>query len=308
MYTDYFGFRELPFSIAPDPRYLYLSPQHEEALAHLMYGASEQGGFVLLTGEVGTGKTTVVRSLLHRLRSRSDVRLAFVINPRQSVKELLQSICDEFGIEWQAKYRSKDLIDLINQRLLEYHAQGCQSLLIIDEAQNLSIDVLEQLRLLTNLETDSKKLLQLVLVGQPELLSLLDRSELRQLNQRVTARYHLQALSARELPAYLEHRLQVAGGRHFLFTRSALKQIYHYSGGVPRLINVICDRVLLGLYACGKAHASADMVKKAASEVLPKRLHRSAFWSLDGSSAYWLALSVTAVIGIVLLASQRGLI
>lgn len=308
MYTDYFGFRELPFSIAPDPKYLYLSPQHEEALAHLMYGASEQGGFVLLTGEVGTGKTTVVRSLLHRLRGRDDVRLAFVINPRQSVKELLQSICDEFGIAWQTRLRSKDLIDLINRRLLEYHSKGCQSLLIIDEAQNLSIEVLEQLRLLTNLETDSKKLLQLVLVGQPELLTLLDRTELRQLNQRVTARYHLQALSSRDLPAYLEHRLQVAGGRHFLFTRAALKRIYHHSGGVPRLINVICDRVLLGLYAGGKAHASGDMVNKAASEVLPKSRRRAGFWSVKGGSTYWLALSVAAAVGIALLLSRRGFI
>lgn len=308
MYTDYFGFRELPFSIAPDPKYLYLSPQHEEALAHLLYGASEQGGFVLLTGEVGTGKTTVVRSLLHRLRSRDDVRLAFVINPRQSVKELLQSICDEFRIEWQSKHRSKDLIDLINRRLLEHHAKGCQSLLIIDEAQNLSIEVLEQLRLLTNLETDSKKLLQLVLVGQPELLDLLDRNELRQLNQRVTARYHLKALSAQEVSAYLEHRLQVAGGRHFLFTRAALKQIYRYSGGVPRLINVICDRVLLGLYAGGMAHASAGMVRKAAAEVLPRGFQQRSFWSFEGRPGYWLMLSMSASIGIVALLSQRGLL
>lgn len=288
MYNEYFGLSEAPFSIAPDPRYLFLSDKHREALAHLIYGVGDQGGFVLLTGEVGTGKTTICRCLLQQVPDNADI--AFIINPKQSVNQLLQSIFKELHIALEKGATSKDLIDHLTQYLLAAHGRGRNTILIIDEAQNLSTDVLEQLRLLTNLETNEKKLLQLVLLGQPELNHMLEKPELRQLAQRITARYHLSPLSRKEVAEYIEYRLSVAGCRSALFSNAALKRVYQLSKGVPRLINLICDRSLLGAYASNSDAISAKIVNKAAAEVLSNPARRSVWRPL------WWALSLGVLI------------
>lgn len=265
MYYDFFGFREPPFSIAPDPRYLYLSERHKEALAHLMYGVQGQGGFIVITGEVGTGKTTVSRCFIENAPAHVDI--ALILNPRLSARELLSAICDELEIVHPAGATIKQLVDLINQDLLKAHGAGRHKVLMIDEAQNLSADVLEQLRLLTNLETAEKKLLQIVLLGQPELQQILALPKLRQLNQRVTARYHLDAISRSELPAYLSYRLGVAGMRGDVFSPFAVRKLYRLSNGIPRLINLISDRALLGAYAEGEHEVTASHIRRAAKEV-----------------------------------------
>lgn len=265
MYYDFFGFREPPFSIAPDPRYLYLSDRHKEALAHLMYGVGGQGGFIVITGEVGTGKTTVSRCFIDN--APDNVDMAIILNPRLSARELLSSVCDELGIRHPAGSSIKRLVDLINEDLLKAYAAGRHKVLLIDEAQNLSSEVLEQLRLLTNLETAEKKLLQIILLGQPELNDMLSLPELRQLNQRVTARYHLDALQKEELPSYLQYRLSVAGQRGELFSRGAIQALYKLSGGVPRLINLVSDRALLGAYAEGEHLVTREHIRTAAREV-----------------------------------------
>ncbi|OAN95375.1 peptidoglycan-binding protein [Marinobacter sp. EhC06] len=265
MYYDFFGFREPPFSIAPDPRYLYLSDRHKEALAHLMYGVQGQGGFIVITGEVGTGKTTVSRCFIENVPDNVDI--ALILNPRLSARELLSSICDELEIPHEISATIKELVDLINQDLLKAHAAGRHKVLMIDEAQNLSAEVLEQLRLLTNLETAEKKLLQIVLLGQPELQEMLALPELRQLNQRVTARYHLDAIGREELPAYLRYRLSVAGMRGDIFSQRAVNRLYRESQGIPRLINLISDRALLGAYAEGEHEITVDHIRHAAKEV-----------------------------------------
>lgn len=279
MYLDFFGLKELPFSIAPDPRYLYMSERHREALAHLLYGVSGQGGFVVLTGEVGTGKTTICRCFLNQIPKNTDV--AFIINPKLSARELMASICDELGIAYSESASIKTLNDLINTYLLDAHANNRHTVLIIDEAQNLRVDVLEQLRLLTNLETSEKKLLQIILLGQPELREVLAQNELRQLAQRITARYHLHELSKVEVGAYVSCRLAVAGRRGRLFNQAAIKTLYKLSGGVPRLINLICDRALLGAYAGQCDFIEAKHIQSAFKEIqgeqpkapLSKKLH-----------------------------------
>jgi general secretion pathway protein A len=271
MYTAYFGLSENPFSLTPDPRFLFMSQRHREALAHLMYGMGNRGGFVLLTGEVGTGKTTLCRSLLEQIPE--GVEVALVLNPKQTALELVASLCDELKIVHPKETGSlKVLIDLLNQHLLEIHARGRRTVLIIDEAQNLSSDVLEQVRLLTNLETTTSKLLQILLIGQPELQDMMARPELRQLGQRITARYHLSPLTLDETIAYVEHRLEVAGCRRRLFTKGALRRVQNLTGGVPRLINTICDRALLGAYAKQMERVDRKMVRLAASEVMGPRL------------------------------------
>ena len=266
MYNDYFGLREAPFSIAPNPQYLFMSPRHREALAHLLYGIQSDGGFILLTGEVGTGKTTVCRCLLEQIPE--DVDTAYILNPKQTAQELLATACDEFKIEYPEGASIKVLVDHLNGFLLEAHQQGRKTVLIIDEAQNLSVDVLEQLRLLTNLETNQRKLLQIILLGQPELLTLLAKQELRQLSQRVTARFHLDALSKDEVTDYIQHRLDTAGAKGSLFPPASVKKIFQISNGIPRLINLICDRALLGTYVQNRLQVDVATVKNASKEIL----------------------------------------
>ena len=271
MYTSFFGLGEKPFAITPDPRYLFLSERHAEALAHLMYGINESGGFIQLTGEVGTGKTTVTRTLLSRVPAHADV--ALIINPRITAVEFLLTICEELGVPLAQSDRSsvKEMVDALNQRLLAAHAQGRRVIVVVDEAQNLSADVLEQVRLLTNLETASQKLLQIILIGQPELRELLDRTELRQLAQRITGRYHLKPLSAQETVDYVRHRLRVAGAQTEIFSERALREVHRVTAGIPRVINVVCDRALLGAYTQESRHVSPALVRQAASEVYGRR-------------------------------------
>jgi general secretion pathway protein A len=267
MYTSFFGLTEKPFAITPDPRYLFLSERHAEALAHLSYGIQEAGGFVQLTGEVGTGKTMMVRSLLQQLPADCD--MALILNPRITPAEFLLAICDELHLSVPERLSSsvKGLVDLLTRFLLEAHARGRRVVVMVDEAQNLSPDVLEQVRLLTNLETATQKLLQIILVGQPELREVLGRSDLRQLAQRVTGRYHLEALTRSEAIAYVRHRLRVAGATSDVFTHGALREVHRLSGGIPRIINVICDRALLGAFTREEHRVTAGLVRQAASEV-----------------------------------------
>jgi general secretion pathway protein A len=267
MYKQYFHLAELPFSIAPDPHFIYMSRRHQEGLAHLLYGITVGGGFVALTGEVGTGKTTLCHCLLGELPDTIDI--ALILNPKLNAIELLATICDELGIAYDKGQPSlKLLVDALNHHLLDAHARGRRTVLLIDEAQNLSMEVLEQVRLLTNLETSKAKLLQVILVAQPELKQMLRRQELRQLNQRITARYHLQPLSRAETRAYIRHRLRVCGGDPDLFKERAIRKIYKLSGGIPRVINILCDRALLGAYTENASHATPRMVRNAAQETL----------------------------------------
>jgi general secretion pathway protein A len=267
MYERFFGLTEKPFAITPDPRYLFLSERHAEALAHLAYGIQEAGGFVQLTGEVGTGKTMMVRSLLQQLPANCD--MALILNPRITPAEFLLAICDELHVAVPERLASsvKGLVDLLTRLLLDAHARGRRVVVMVDEAQNLSPDVLEQVRLLTNLETATQKLLQIILVGQPELREVLSRSDLRQLAQRITGRYHLEALSKSESIAYVRHRLRVAGATTDVFTASALREVHRLSGGIPRIINVICDRALLGAFTREEHRVTSNLVRQAASEV-----------------------------------------
>jgi len=269
MYSTYFGLTEKPFAIAPDPRYLCMSEMHREALAHLLYGINSDGCIVLLTGDVGTGKTTVCRCFFNQIPENTDV--AAILNPKLTIIELLKTICEEFGIDVSGSTPSiKEYTDLLNQYLLESHAKGRISVVIVDEAQNLGMEVLEQLRLLTNLETDTHKLLKVVLIGQPELRELLQRPGLTQINQRITTRYHLRPLPKDYLKPYIEHRISVAGGRDHnkIFTDAAIRYIGKKADGVPRLINVICDRAMLGAYAINSPNITRHIARMAAREVV----------------------------------------
>ena len=313
MYASYFGLKQEPFSIAPDPRLLFMSERHREALAHLLYGVGAErgaasgagGGFVLLTGEIGTGKTTVCQLFLEQVPAHCNV--AYIFNPKLTVIELLQSVCEEFHIPLPRPERAvtvKDCLDPLNAFLLREHAAGRNNVLIIDEAQNLSADVLEQLRLLTNLETRERKLLQIVLIGQPELRAMLALPELEQLAQRIIARYHLDALSAPETAQYVRHRMDAAGLTQPLpFDRHALQRIHKRTRGVPRRINLLCDRALLGAFAGGRARVDRGIVDRAASEVFG-RAARFAFapWQ---RTAGLLALGIAAGAGFWAVASQQ---
>ncbi len=295
MYEQHFNLKQSPFSIAPDPRFLYLSTAHREALAHLMYGFSH-GGFVMVTGEVGTGKTTLLRNLIKQ--TPPDLDVAFILNPRLTVRELLATLCDELGIVYDPDRTTtvKQYIDLITRHLLETHRSGRSTVMIIDEAQNLSPAVLEQVRLLTNLETDDKKLLRIILIGQPELADMLDRQDLRQLAQRITARYHLGSLSRPDTYAYVLHRMSRAGGNPKAFSAGALRRIYGLSKGTPRLINVIADRALLGTYTEGRAQVTGRIVSRAAREVLGKPPVRRSWW-LGAAAAVLAAGAAYALLG-----------
>lgn len=268
MYQNHFGLKEQAFSIAVNPRYLYMSQQHKEALAHLLYGVKE-GGFVMLTGEVGTGKTTIIRCLLEQLPKQTEI--AIILNPMANILELLCTICDEYAIEYNNKNITiKSITDLLHQHLLSNHTRGKNTVLLIDEAQLLSVEVMEQIRLLTNLETATQKLLQIVLVGQPELNELLSQPQLRQLSQRITARFHLTPLTVSETQSYISHRLRVAGMQDMApnpFGPKMVKRIHRFTGGVPRMINVLCERALIGAYGQNKSCVDNAIFKLAKKEV-----------------------------------------
>ena len=289
MYTAFFGLNEKPFSITPNPRYLYMSERHTEALAHLIYGIKDSGGFVQLTGEVGTGKTTLIRGLLQRLPTNADI--ALILNPQLSATEFLAAILEELKIEVPDEHDSlKALTNALNEFLLENYSNGRRTILIVDEAQNFAVDVLEQIRLLTNLETSRHKLLQITLIGQPELRTMLARHDLRQLAQRITARYHLEALGQADTEEYVQHRLKVAGATRPIFDKSACRELYRLSGGIPRIINVIADRALLGAFTAEEALIDARLVRRAAAEVYGE--------DPDLESGWKVALRVAAVAGI----------
>jgi general secretion pathway protein A len=298
MYTRFFGLNEKPFSIAPDPRYLFMSERHTEALAHLVYGVRESGGFIQLTGEVGTGKTTLVRSLLQQIPETTDV--ALILNPQISRNEFLSAICEELGVPMSDRAHSiKDLTNALNAYLLKNHSDGRRTILIVDEAQNLRVDVLEQVRLLTNLETTKQKLLQIILIGQPELRTMLARNDLRQLAQRITGRYHLEPLSREESLTYIDHRLKVAGSVAPIFVPAAKRELYKLTHGVPRMINVIADRAMLGAFTEETREVTPKLLRKAASEVLDRDFSPWATWRP------WLARLATlgAVAGLIVAAN-----
>ena len=304
MYLRFFGLAREPFSIAPDPRYLFMSERHREALAHLLYGVRAGGGFVLLTGAIGAGKTTVCRCFLEQIPKRCNV--AYIFNPQLTVTELLKTVCDEFGIPQQiadpSEATAKAYIDPLNDFLLKTHAVGQNNVLIIDEAQSLSAEVLEQLRLLTNLETNERKLLQIVLIGQPELRDMLAQPGLEQLAQRVIARCHLEALSEAETTQYVRHRLEVAGLAGPLpFDRRALRRVHALAGGVPRRINLLCDRALLGAYASGRTAVDEGIVNKAAREVFDSArqppLRRVPRWALAGVAGVAVLVGAGSLVG-----------
>jgi general secretion pathway protein A len=302
MYMRFFGLNQEPFSLAPDPRYLYMSKRHREALAHLLYGVGGGGGFVLLSGEIGAGKTTVCRCFLEQIPKRCNV--AYIFNPKLTAIELVKSICDEFRIPYRVDPGTpptvKTYVDALNEFLLRTHAVGQNNVLIIDEAQLLAIEVLEQLRLLTNLETNEKKLLQIVLIGQPELRTMLEKPELEQLAQRVVARFHLRALSETETEHYIRHRLSVAGmTRAIPFDRKALRRVFEITRGVPRRINLLCDRAMLGSYAHGRHLIDLEVVEKSAREVFGSSESSAPDRSFLGTAA---GLGLVAAAGLALLA------
>jgi general secretion pathway protein A len=295
LYLNHFGLDETPFAITPDPAFVYLSARHRDALAHLLYGVGQggSGGFVQLTGEVGTGKTTLCRCMLEQVPEGT--RIALIINPLVTAAELLAAICEELGVEVVAsKPGSKEYFDALSRYLLEAHQAGARVVVVIDEAQNLSPEALEQVRLLTNLETSKDKLLQIVLLGQPELRELLQRRSLRQLAQRVTARYHLTPLGARDTALYVEHRMRVAGAQRNPFENSAVRALFQRSHGVPRLINIIADRALLGAYARERTAVDARLIHAAADEVqLGEPGARGRRWPWVAGVAALLAIAVT---------------
>lgn len=303
MYTNFFSLSELPFSIAPDPKYLFMSDRHREALTHLTHGlgcssSSSTGGFVLLTGEVGTGKTTVSRCLMADLPENT--QLAFILNPTLSSQELLATICDQLKIRYRKTGATlKTLTDKISEKLLKNHANNINTLLIIDEAQHLDPQVLEQLRLLTNLETNTKKLLQVILIGQPELQQLLKRRDLRQLAQRITARYHLLPLDKNELALYIKHRLSIADCHRALFNKGALAAIHQLSQGIPRLINLICNSALMEAYNSNNAVIDKKIVYKAASNALGDDFLPPIWWQHK-------SLQIAVAVSLLLLVSVAG--
>jgi len=294
MYTAFYGFQEKPFALTPDPRFLFLSEPHREALAHLLYGIEQGEGFIAVTGEVGTGKTTLCRTLLERLGPDTDV--AFVFNPKLTGEELLRAICHEFGLITTGLSRNQ-LLDQLNDFLLAQKSAGRRVLLIIDEAQNLDTTTLEEVRLLSNLETSTSKLIQILLFGQPELDEKLESDELRQLRQRISVRWSLQTLSGTETGEYVRHRLRLAkGGECDLFTERALREVYRRSRGVPRLVNLLSDRSLLAGYAAGASRIEPDQVEEAAREILGARRRRARRrWSWWRSAAAAVLLAAIAV-------------
>lgn len=298
MYKGYFGLKESPFSIAPNPRFLFMSERHKEALVHLSYGLGETGGFALLTGEVGTGKTTISRRLMEQLPETTQA--ACILNPTLSSQELLATICDELKVRYRKTGATlKTLSDKIHEKLNKNHSAGINTLLIIDEAQHLAPEVLEQLRLLTNLETDTKKLLQVILIGQPELKQLLQRRDLRQLAQRITARYHLMPLTKDEVGQYIKHRLSVAECDRMLFESSAVAEVHRISQGIPRIINLLCERSLTNAYCSNNALVNKKIVLKSAQEALGDEYQTQVWWQHIAVKA----VGVSALLGIMVIGS-----
>jgi general secretion pathway protein A len=307
MYEAFYGFREKPFNLTPDPKFLYLSGKHHEAFAHLEFGLRQRGGFIVVTGEVGTGKTTLCRYFLERLDEST--LSAFILYPALGTTELLRSVNRDLGIAYvrDDKKTDKDLIDELHEFLLRTREQGKNTVLVIDEAQNLSRDVLEQVRLISNLETATEKLIQIILIGQPELNDMLAQRDLRQLAQRITARYHLNPLGRREMTQYIRHRLAVAGGLGRVdFTTGALLRIHRFSGGIPRLINLICDRALLAGYVLERSEIDRSVVRRAVKELgtAPAQPERRGLFGLGplGVRAAWLSLAALVGLGAVYLA------
>jgi general secretion pathway protein A len=298
VYLSYFGLTDNPFSIAPNPDYLFMSTRHKQALAHLTFGLQESGGFVMLTGEVGTGKTTVSRKLMQDLSTNTQT--AIILNPTLSAMELLATVCDELSIAYDKKDASlKVFTDKILQKLASNHENDINTVLIVDEAQHLLPEVLEQLRLLTNLETNREKLLKVVLIGQPELQQLLRRNELRQLAQRVTARYHLLPLTREEVSRYIDHRLSVANLSQSPFNSASVELLFSISGGIPRVINLLCDRALSLAYSLQRPFVDYQVMISASSQVLGEDIvmqSQRRQWKLK----YLIAFASAALLGLVI--------
>lgn len=298
MYTKYYGFNEKPFTLTPNPRFIFLSSNHKEAFAHLLYGINNHYGFIELIGEVGTGKTTILRTLLNQLNDEN-YRSALIFNPCLTGVELLRSINHEFGLNSGSKYANELLAEL-NSFLLAENARGNTVVLVIDEAQNLSPGILEQLRLISNLETEDDKLIQIVLAGQPELSALLRMPQLRQLNQRIAVRYRLRSMSVNETRSYIHHRMTVGGETGGVtFSRTALKLIHLYSHGLPRLINNICDRALLIGYGDERRHISAGIVYKASRELRDAPGWKQLLWVSSGLICIiFTYIALSAILGV----------
>jgi general secretion pathway protein A len=297
IYLQYFALKREPFSIVPDPGFLYPSIYHRQAVAHLKYGLDREGGFILLTGEVGTGKTTLTRTMIKRIPPH--VRVAYILNSKLNATDVLASICDELNIELPANTElsfTKKCIDAINQDLLAAHAEGKKTLIVLEEAQNLTPEVLETLRLLSNLETSTQKLLHILLVGQPELLEILAQKELRQLNQRVVSRFHLSPLDKNDLSNYINHRLHRAGAKRAIFEPACISVLFKLTGGVPRLINLVCHQALVAAYASGQKTVSAKLVSQAAKEILSEK-------KAAGKSNLALIVAAVVIVGALALAA-----
>jgi general secretion pathway protein A len=297
IYLQYFALKREPFSIVPDPGFLYPSIYHRQAVAHLKYGLDREGGFILLTGEVGTGKTTLTRTMIKRIPPH--VRVAYILNSKLNTTDVLASICDELNIQLPTNTElsfTKKCIDAINQDLLAAHAEGKKTLIVLEEAQNLTPEVLETLRLLSNLETSTQKLLHILLVGQPELLEILAQKELRQLNQRVVSRFHLSPLDKNDLSNYINHRLHRAGAKRAIFEPACISVLFKLTGGVPRLINLVCHQALVAAYASGQKTVSAKLVRQAAKEILSEK-------KAAGKSNLALVVATVVILGAVALAA-----
>jgi general secretion pathway protein A len=301
IYNDYFGFIEEPFGVTPDPKFLFMSKGHEEAMAHIMYGISHNRGFVMLTGEVGSGKTTLIRHIFGTLDPK--IRTAMILNPKLDAFELLKFINQDFGISIRGRATHKSLMDSLNEFLLQCHRAGDKAVLAIDEAQELSPECMEFVRLLSNLETDTKKLLQVILLGQPELRDIVKQPRLRQLNQRIAVRYHLGPLSAHDTEQYLDHRLHVAGSLGLSFSGKSAELIQSFSGGVPRLINLAADRALMKTFSESVLQITPGTVKQAIDELEEESGSRSAPVARSLSLAIALAaLFLAAALVVILLA------
>ena len=297
IYLQYFALKREPFSIVPDPGFLYPSIYHRQAVAHLKYGLDREGGFILLTGEVGTGKTTLTRTMIKRIPPH--VRVAYILNSKLNTTDVLASICDELNIQLPEDAElsfTKKCIDALNQDLLAAHAEGKKTLIVIEEAQNLTPEVLETLRLLSNLETSTQKLLHILLVGQPELLEILAQKELRQLNQRVVSRFHLSPLDKNDLSNYINHRLHRAGAKRAIFEPACISVLFRLTGGVPRLINLVCHQALVAAYASGQKTVSAKLVRQAAAEILSEK-------KTNGKARVGLIVAALFIVGAVALAA-----